>query len=434
MAKRKAKMDGMEVELASCILYYDGSELSKFFSVFDDILSDQYMMVDGTFSLFVKWVREWAGQKTEEEIDAMESESRRQSILDWVMMHNRYRPGKDDVEIFELWLEKVQETNVPMLLAEDVLYRFIWERYKEAVERVDRANIPFKDKLAVRPHAPQAVANHGIIHLSDIQTEEEAGTNKYSTGVKSFDLIVRMEAGNFVVVGARPGVGKSLMMLQMAMVNAENGVKSLYMSLEMSKKQLHERIVNYCVGHNLRSAFTDEDGILDVEGFKEATEKAKSSRKFKVIDENLDLYVNVESSADRAMADLEEQIKIGHYEFVCVDYLQLLRFSHLDEWASIREATKVIKRIAFRNDMVIVAGSQVSRASTERGLYLTDLFGGQSIEADTDIVIGMEEVRERKQGPKAALNFKVMKNRNGDKGENRYMVDYTVGRIEECQV
>ena len=70
-----------------------------------------------------------------------------------------------------------------------------------------------------------------------------------------------------------------------------------------------------------------------------------------------------------------------------------------------------------------------SRSSTERGLYLSDLFGSASIEADTDIVIGLENTRERKRGETALINVKVMKNREGDLAELKYIVDYATGRL-----
>lgn len=426
---RKGKLNSLEAELASIILYYDSEELLRFFDIFNEILSDEYMAVDGTFTLFVHWVQDWFRSVTAEEIDQMTPERRKGSMIQFVQMCNSCRPNSSEVESFELWLQSVLEKRIPTLLADEIRDRFVWERYKEAVLRIDQSNIPFKDKLAVRPHAPNALSNNGIYKLSDVPFEREEAKSKFTSGLKGLDKVLNIYPGAFMIVGARPGVGKSLFMLQMALENCQRGIRCLYCSLEMTKRQINERVINYCAGSSVREQFLDENGFLDNDGYEEAIERVKSGKKFKIIDEYLDVLTDTESSADITMTKLENSSKEKHYGIIFIDYLQLLQFSGMDEWASIRRSTKELKKMALRLQATIVSGSQVSRASTERGLYLSDMYGGQTIESDTDIVLGMEEVRERKQGPKAIINFKLMKNRDGDRSENRFMVNYTNGMI-----
>lgn len=419
---RRNKFNGLEIELASSILYYDKEEMQRFFDVYDAMSSDVNIVFDGTFDLFVSYINKFR--------DFDENfEERRQKLIDNVKLRNNQNPDKNIRENFELWFEKVLETEVPLELADDILYHLVWEEYKNAIDLIDKSDIPFVEKLETRPKIPKSFSQDGLINLGEISIEEEKDRVNYTSGLEELDRIVRFTKTNFVVIAARPGVGKSLFMLQQAIANARAGVKTLFLSLEMGKTQIDERIMNHYADENIREQHQDEDGILDFEGYKKACMDLKSSKGYKGILDNLQLYVSKASSADSILTKVEEAIKEGNYEAIFIDYLQLLRYARLDEFASLRALTKELKNLAFRTDTLIVTGSQVSRSSTERGLYLSDLFGSASIEADTDIVIGLENTRERKRGETALINVKVMKNREGDLAELKYIVDYATGRL-----
>jgi KaiC/GvpD/RAD55 family RecA-like ATPase len=425
---RKGKLDGLEVELASSVLYYDQEELDRFLEIFDAISSDTNILIDGVFTNFVSFVKKWATEMSGKEWD--NPEERRLSMINGVKMRNSQRPNAKEREIMDLWLEKVLETHVPMELAEDIMFHFIWAEFQKAIEAIDRTDLSFAEKLAVRPKIPQLLMRDGVVTLDEIEIEGEKQKSEMTTGLRDLDRIIRFEPGNFVIVAARPGVGKSLFMLHLGSCNAVEGIKCLYLSLEMNKKQINERLMNYFMKENIRERFTDEHGLLDVEGFKNAMNEAKQSRGFSRLNKNLQLYVTSKSSADSILTDVEEQIKQNKYKMVYLDYLQLLRYADQNEWESVRTLTRELKNLATRTGTVIVAGSQVSRVSTERGLLLTDLFGSSTIEADTDIVIGLEEVRERKSGEIALINLKTMKNREGPRDESKYTINYSNGHLQ----
>jgi KaiC/GvpD/RAD55 family RecA-like ATPase len=424
---KKGKLDGLEVELASSILYYDDEELARFMEVFEQISAEANMVIDGVFTLFVQYIQRWSKDMEGKKWD--DPEERKASMVNGVQIRIRQMPNAKERENMDLWLEKVLDTHVPMELADDILYHFVWDEFKKSIELIDKTDVSFADKLAIRPKMPQSLSSDGITYLGDIEVENEQTKNKFVTGNETLDRIVRLEAGGFVVIAARPGVGKSLFMLQMSIANAKQGNKCLYFSLEMNKKQLNERISNYHMGENLREKFTDDHGFLEFDGFKKAMDDVKAMRGYSPIAKNLQLYVTSKSDANAILADIEDQVKQNKYEMVYLDYLQLLRYGDQNEWESIRTLTNSLKKLASRLGVRVITGSQVSRSSTERGLYLTDLFGGSTIEADTDIVIGLEETRERKRGTKAAVTLKVMKNRDGDIGQIPCYIDYSIGKL-----
>ena len=426
---RRSKLNSLEIELASSILYYDLEEMSKFFTIFDAIISDGNIPVDGTFVLFVSYLKKWFSEEEKKEAEEKDPEKRKASIVDFIRVRNKLTPNARDREIMDLWMDKVLETKVPMELAEDILYHFIWHEFKKAIEIIDKTDVPFSEKLSIRPKIPHMLLRDGVVSLSEIELEKKSYEDRFITGVPDIDKYIRLEKGGFAVVAARPGVGKSLFMIKMGMANALKGIKCLYLSIEMNKDQLHQRIINYHAGENVKEKYLDEHGILDFEAFESEVNRIKSSKEFKPIEDNLQLYVTTKSNAESILADIEEEVKYGKYEIIFIDYLQLLRYSNQDEWSSIRTLTNQLKKLASRLGILIVTGSQVSRTSVERGLYLQDLFGSSSIEADTDVVIGLEELRDRKSGMQSIINIKLLKNRDGDITERKCLINYGNGQI-----
>ena len=419
---RKGKFNSLEVQLASSILYYDKEELARFLDIYESISSNASIVMDGVFVLFVSYIIKFKNFDADHEI-------RRKNMIDEVNQNNDNNPNRTIRDNFELWFSQVVETETPLELADDILSHLIWEEYKKAIEVLDKSSVPFSEKLAVRPKMPKSFNQDGIINLNDIELEEEIEQTCYTTGLEELDKTVKFTKANFVVIAARPGVGKSLLMLLMAIANARQGIKTLFMSFEMNSNALEGRILNNYVGENLKAQHTDENGILDFQGYKKSYNDAKKEKGYKGIKDNLQLFVSKSNSAESVITKIEDAIKDERYEVIFIDYLQLLRFVGMDEWASIRALTSGLKNLAFRTNTLIVTGSQVSRSSTEKGLYLSDLFGGSTIEADTDIVIGLENFKERRQGEKAIINVKVMKNREGDICELKHTVDYSTGRM-----
>lgn len=413
----------LDIELASSILYYDNEEMEKFKNVYFSLTSDGNINISSVFDSFMNYMNKI---KIDDEASP---EERRRKIINEMKIRNRHNPDIVSSENFEIFIEKVEITDVPLELADDIFNHLIWEEFKRNIESLDKSTLPYSEKIAARPKILKTFNDENLIYLDDIEVASKDTTSQYTTGLDELDKIVKINKTNFIVIAARPGVGKSLFMLQMAIANARNGVKSLFVSLEMGKQQLNDRIVSCFSNTNLEEEHKDEDGILDFEGYKQAVESVKNSKPFKSMSKNLQLYESKSSSADGILSKIEEFIDENKYEAIFIDYLQLLRYARMDEWASLRALTKELKNIAFRKNVLIVTGSQVSRSSTERGLYLSDLFGSSSIESDTDSVIGLENLRERRQGETAPINIKILKQREGDLAELKYIVDYSTGNL-----
>ena len=191
------------------------------------------------------------------------------------------------------------------------------------------------------------------------------------TGIIDLDSRLRggLRPGQLVVVGGRPGLGKSALMAQMIFNAATAGNAGLIISLEMSAGEHAERA--------LSTIPRDRFATLPV-CFSEASDFGK--------------LINLTRLAKR-----QHGVAV-----VAVDYLQLIESTigknDLRE-RQIATMSRGLKRLAMELQVPILLGSQLNRESEKRGRpSLADLRESGAIEQDADIVIliaGDAETDER---------------------------------------
>lgn len=138
------------------------------------------------------------------------------------------------------------------------------------------------------------------------------------------------------------------------------------------------------------------------------------------------MLVNESHEAESMLRRMEQAVKENKVEVILLDYLSLCKFSGMDEWASLRELTSRLKRFAIEHNVLVVSCSQASRSSENHGLSLADLYGSSTIEADSDIVVGIEQ-REQKYDFSKNIRkgkIKILKNRDGLVGDINVNIDY----------
>ena len=430
MAKRN-KLNSLEVQLASSILYYDATELENFLGLYDSATEDNNIILDGTFNDFISILRNMLKENNKSGIlDNDNPQRRKESVINYIQLSIDHFPNSNDRENFQLWFEAVKGTSAPMELSEDIFYHLLWNEFKRNIDQVDNSDIDFKEKLTIRPKIPNKINKEDVINIGDLDFEEEESYRQnYPSGLKELDQIANFASSKMCVVAARPGVGKTLFMINMALACANAGYKSLFVSLEMNTLDIVDCLMNNFSGKNLEMSHTDSFGIVDKKRLSKTKTSIQKSQKFSNIIDNLQIFYSEAKNADSILDKIETKIKESHYEVIFIDYLQLLRYVRLNEWESLRNLTRDLKNLARANNVCIVTATQVSRESTEKGLSLTDLFGSSTIENDSDIIIGLESDRERRQGERAVINIKIMKNRRGDLGAFKYLVDYSCGRL-----
>ncbi len=205
------------------------------------------------------------------------------------------------------------------------------------------------------------------------------------TGFSYLDKILGggFHRSDFIVVGARPAMGKTSFALNVARNIAMKNKKVLFFSLEMSKEQLAQRIISTearIVSEKLRTGnITDADW-----------------EKLGLALQNLvgcELYFD-----DTASINVNEMkaraLRLKDVDCIVIDYLQLMSGTKRTEnrVAEVSEITRGLKMMAKDLKIPVVTCSQLSRgvaknANGDHRPQMTDLRESGTIEQDADIVL-----------------------------------------------
>lgn len=299
-----------------------------------------------------------------------------------------------------LWFNHVKEINITPQLAENLMYQYCWAEYLHRCSLADSDDMDYKDKLALRPIIPD-LEDETIKPITDIVIDT-AKKRVFETGVTELDNMVTMEESNFVVIAAPTSMGKSLFMLNQAIMNAKHD-KVLYISLEENEQEIKKRI-------------------------NSNTEKLSNNDK-ELIGNNFFLFCPSTSNPNVILPVVEDKIKSMGIHVVFIDYLQLLKLPECSMFESLREVTRMLKLFGVKNNCLVITASQIRRDAEVLGQSLSSLFGSSSIEFDANVVLLLEaKAKDKTTGP-VPMTITVAKNRSGVTGNVSCMVDYQHGRI-----
>jgi len=221
--------------------------------------------------------------------------------------------------------------------------------------------------------------------LSDVFSQMDA---EEDPAIKTclFDLDKKttgLHNGEMTVIAARPGMGKTALMLSISRnIADEKGV--LIFSLEMPKTQLVQRLL--CM-----------ESEVDIQKIRAGNLAAEEKNKINTAAANINnSYIYLDDSAYVTPAKIRAQAKklVRNNSISCcfVDYMQLMESDTKSETTNnkIEKISRDLKIIAKDLNIPVVALSQLSRAGENRNSktpVLSDLRNSGAIEQDADVVL-----------------------------------------------
>lgn len=203
------------------------------------------------------------------------------------------------------------------------------------------------------------------------------------TGIKELDeTITGLNRTDFILLGARPGMGKTSFALNIARHAAVKANKRVaFFSLEMSKEQLASRLLSteaLVGGTKLRTGKLSEDEWIRIIEAGDVLSKTQF-----YIDDNPSITVGEMKAKIRRLREVD---------LVVVDYLQLMTASGKTDnrVQEISAITRNMKIMAKELNVPVLMLSQLARDSEKRTNHrpvLSDLRDSGSIEQDADIVL-----------------------------------------------
>ena len=247
-----------------------------------------------------------------------------------------------------------------------------------------------------------------------------------STGLPVLDKLTSgLQAPDFVVLAARPGAGKTSLLLHIAVHVAVTLKKPVVLfSLEMSRTQYADRIA--CMIAGLDSQRMRMGDLTDEEWSRYADAVQKCYDSPLLIDDTPGL-----TTASMASTLRRFRRESGGLAFAGVDYLQLMSSGQKSEnrTQAVSQISRDMKALAMSERIPIMALSQLSRGVESRPNkrpMLSDLRESGQIEADADLVAFLynESYYARMDNPTLQatertvdeVEFLVAKHRNGPTG------------------
>ncbi|QCX33620.1 replicative DNA helicase [Caloramator sp. E03] len=236
-----------------------------------------------------------------------------------------------------------------------------------------------------------------------------------------------LQKSDFILVAARPSMGKTAFALNIALNAALRAGKSVAIfSLEMSKEQLAYRML--CSEANvdmlkLRTGDLEEDDWIRLARAAGPMANAKI-----YIDDTPGISIVEMRSKCRRL-----KIESG-LDLILIDYLQLMSGSGKSDnrQQEVSEISRSLKALAKEMEAPVISLSQLSRAPEARADHrpiLSDLRESGSIEQDADIVMFLyrDEYYNKETDKKGIAEVIIAKQRNGPTGttELAWLGQYT---------
>jgi replicative DNA helicase len=234
------------------------------------------------------------------------------------------------------------------------------------------------------------------------------------TGFNALDrVLVGMSGGDLVLVGARPGMGKTAFAVSIAEEVAKTSGKSVCIfSLEMSAEQLANRLLSSEA--QIDSVKMRSGQLADEDWSNIACAASMLSETEILIDDTPGITVTAMRSKLRRVKNLG---------MVVVDYLGLMQGeSHRENRVlEIADISRGLKLLAKEFDVPVICCAQLSRAVEQRANkrpMLSDLRDSGAIEQDADVVMFLyrDDYYGDQQKERSVAEVIVAKNRHGAQG------------------
>lgn len=279
--------------------------------------------------------------------------------------------------------------------------------FKIAEEKTDKALVHAKDALATA--------------FQNIQDAQAGNTpsNLIFTGFTNFDRKTKgLKPGDFVILAARPGVGKTALALNIAVNCLLKNKTVAVFNMEMTAPSLVKRMLAYLSGVTFES--------MDVRGQLSDSDIAKLYNAYTTL-LGKELYID-DYSMNHPSDILSKCRRLKRekgLDLVIVDYLQLMEADSKGRASESRQndvstMSRQLKVYAKELGVPILALSQMSRGAEKEGRapQLSDLRDSGAIEQDADVVMFLHDPSKVDENlPKDEILLLLRKNRSGSIGE-----------------
>lgn len=256
----------------------------------------------------------------------------------------------------------------------------------------------------------------GLVDEMQRRNEAGGGLLGIQTSLPDLDdLTDGLIGGDLWIIAGRPGMGKSVLSLQVALHVAIHQDKPvLYVTLEMPAKLMAYRAISNIgrldVGDIRRANLTEDQW----QTFTAATSKFRQAPI--MVDETPSMTINSLRARSRALARRPEGLSL-----IVVDYLQMMPGEGENRVQQVGYVSRGLKGLAKELNVPVIAVSSLNRSLESRNdkrPIMSDLRESGDVESDADLVLAIyrDDYYNNDSQDKGLAELLIRKNRNGDIG------------------
>lgn len=247
------------------------------------------------------------------------------------------------------------------------------------------------------------------------------------TGLKNLDEITNFNLGDLVVIGARPSMGKTQLIVNLCS-HLSTDFPVLYFSFDLSERLISSRFLALASGIGFDKIAQHQLTDTEIETLKETINTLKQHK----------IFINDmgAQSISAIKAQCKKYIEEHNIKVLVIDYLQMMssRNHKYNRELEMSYMVRELKNMARDFNICVIAASQLSRAVEVRGgakkPNLSDLRDSGAIEQDADKVFFLYRpeyygltVDEDGNDTLGNVELILTKNRNGKTGTAHLKID-----------
>lgn len=313
------------------------------------------------------------------------------------------------------YLDKVEELD-KRLKVKEILQKIDFNKdYMDVINDVTRK----LDSIAVSKEPTNTMITGKELALKYLENMDKKidPRDKLKTGIKCLDEMINLNKQDLWIIGGRPSMGKTAVMLTLAKNMAKNGLKVGIFSLEMPTIQLMDRMYSSISGVPLSKIQNRMMNEAESSRFHGSIMSAD------YVLENMFFFEGIGTTINELELIVKQKKKEFDLDCIFIDYLQFVNnngsFDRND--LKIADTTKRIKILLKKLNIAGCVLAQLSRkpeGRADRRPEMSDLDGSSEIEKTADIITFLyrDSYYNMDSEEKDTIEFITAKQRNGAVG------------------